>query len=78
MHTHTHTHTYMHTHTHTHTHTLASCLVPLADLFNMAVRERSSNVKCATNDASTHFECYTLRPVPAGAQVIVTLLHEDT
>jgi len=55
------THTYIHT---------ASCLVPVADMLNMAVAEDGNNVVCDTNEASTHFECSTTKPVAAGTQVI--------
>ena len=71
QHTHTHTHTHLHTHTLTLTHIhIASCLVPVADMLNMAVAEDGNNVVCDTNEASTHFECSTTKPVAAGTQVI--------
>eukprot|EP00731_Ephydatia_muelleri_P031263 Em0022g777a len=47
----------------------ASCLVPLADLFNMALHQEQVNVVCNTNEASTHFECRTSKPLAAGEQL---------
>ena len=47
----------------------ASCLVPIADMYNMAARREDVNVMCNTNKDSTHFECYTTTAIPAGKQV---------
>ena len=47
----------------------ASCLVPLADLLNMARSGEESNTQCGTNENSTHFECYTTQQVGRGTQV---------
>ena len=44
-------------------------MVPLADLFNMALHQEQVNVVCDTNEASTHFECRTSKPLAAGEQV---------
>ena len=53
-----------------------ACQVPMADLFNTATRTKideqdGNNVDCQTNDASTHFECFTTRPVTAGEELFV-------
>ena len=59
----------------------AAAFVPVADLLNMATATGgagegadggSANVDCKTNDASTHFECFTLRAVPAGQELLVS------
>jgi histone-lysine N-methyltransferase SETD3 len=47
------------------------CLVPIADMFNMAVDDNQVNVECKTNDESTHFDCYTTQPVPNNTQLLV-------
>eukprot|EP00118_Oscarella_pearsei_P020390 m.220822 g.220822 ORF g.220822 m.220822 type:complete len:452 (+) comp39949_c0_seq21:69-1424(+) len=49
-----------------------ACLVPVADLFNMAANERDASIDCKTNDKSTHFECFTVSVVAANAQLFVT------
>lgn len=53
---------------------LASCLVPLSDMFNMAAREEEVNVRCDTNENSTHFECHTTTTIPSGKQVLEKML----
>lgn len=61
----------------------AAAFVPLADLLNMAAvgagagagaedAAEQANVDCKTNDASTHFECFTLSAVPAGRELLVS------
>ena len=45
------------------------CLVPVADMFNMAANEDDVNIECKTNDESMHFECYTTKPVSNNSQV---------
>ncbi|XP_062520678.1 actin-histidine N-methyltransferase-like isoform X2 [Corticium candelabrum] len=47
------------------------CLVPVADMFNMAANEDDVNIECKTNDESTHFECYTTKPVSNNSQLLV-------
>ena len=49
----------------------ASCLVPLSDMFNMAKRKEDVNVRCDTNENSTHFECRTTTTVSIGTQVYI-------
>ena len=45
------------------------CMVPFADAINTGPPE-TLNVKCFTNDASTHFVCRTTGPVKAGEELL--------
>ena len=54
----------------------ASCLVPVADMYNMAARREDVNVMCNTNKDSTHFECYTTTAIPAGRQVRAAAINQ--
>ena len=46
-----------------------SCLVPLADFFNTGTTNSALNVDCATNEASTHFECRATKAIQAGQEL---------
>mmetsp|Transcript_982 Transcript_982/g.1415 ORF Transcript_982/g.1415 Transcript_982/m.1415 type:complete len:288 (-) Transcript_982:397-1260(-) len=52
----------------------ASCLVPLADMFNTAF---VTNADCATNKQSTHFECFTTTTVSKGEQLLLPYMNVD-
>ena len=45
------------------------CMVPVADAINTGP-PADLNVRCFTNDASTHFVCKTLTPVIAGSELL--------
>ena len=45
------------------------CMVPVADAINTGPPS-GLNVRCFTNDASTHFVCETLKPVVAGSELL--------
>lgn len=45
----------------------AACLVPGADLLNTGVR---TNADCGTNEASTHFQCFTTTSVAKGEELL--------
>lgn len=45
-------------------------LVPFADLFNNAASEEL-NAHCATNDASTHFECFTTKALHSHSELFL-------
>ena len=45
------------------------CMVPVADAINTGPPS-DLNVRCFTNDASTHFVCETLKPVVAGSELL--------
>jgi len=45
------------------------CVVPLVDLFNTG-EEDEINVKCRTNEDSTHVDCFTTTVVPPGTELL--------